>query len=232
MPDRVVDIQNLTFHWPGAARPVLDIQQLSIERGQHLFIEGESGCGKTTLLNLLCGIHQADSGSIQVLGQELGAMSSSQRDRFRADHLGVIFQQFNLLPYLNVLENVMLPCHFSRLRLQRAGPLHQAAREMLAELQIPQDIAERDVSDLSVGQQQRVAVARAMIGHPEIVIADEPTSALDSRNRDSFIELLFRRASEHHSTLIFVSHDQQLAHHFTHQIHLAELNRAIHGRVT
>lgn len=229
MPELVVDIQDLIFHWPGASRPVLDIERLQIERGQHLFIQGESGCGKTTLLNLLTGIHQADSGSIDVLERNLDSMSSIQRDRFRADHLGVIFQQFNLLPYLNVMENVMLPCHFSPLRLQRAGPLQQAAKDMLDELQIPLSIAEREVTDLSVGQQQRVAVARALIGNPEIVIADEPTSALDSGNRDSFIDLLFRRASEHRSTLIFVSHDQQLASHFDQHIHLGEINRAMSG---
>ncbi len=228
MSDDVIWINNLQFSWPGASTPVLDIEQFQLQRGRHLFIQGASGCGKTTLLNLLSGINQTDSGSVRVLGQELNALNALQRDRFRADHLGVIFQQFNLLPYLNILDNVALPCSFSRRRRQKAGDIDTAAQQMLEELQIPVSMFNRHVMDLSVGQQQRVAVARALIGNPELVIADEPTSALDSDNRDSFIELLFRRATEHESTLIFVSHDQHLASHFDNRINLVDINRAHH----
>lgn len=228
MTDEVISISNLRFSWPGASSPVLDIEQLRVERGRHLFIQGASGCGKTTLLNLLTGINRPDDGSIKVLSEELSSMNALQRDRFRADHLGVIFQQFNLLPYLDILDNVSLPCSFSRRRRQLAGDVETAAQHMLEELQIPPSMFHRHVMDLSVGQQQRVAVARALIGNPQLVIADEPTSALDSDNRDSFIDLLFRRATEHQSTLIFVSHDQHLASHFENHINLADINRAHH----
>lgn len=228
MHDEVANISNLVFSWPGDAVPVLDIDQLSVERGRHLFIQGASGCGKTTLLNLLSGICQPDAGSVRVLNQDLNVLNVLQRDRFRADHLGVIFQQFNLLPYLDILENVCLPCSFSKRRKSKAGSVKEAAEEMLKELQIPVNLFHRHVMDLSVGQQQRVAVARALIGNPEIVIADEPTSALDSRSRDSFINLLFQRATEHESTLIFVSHDEYLAPHFEHRINLTDINRVHH----
>jgi putative ABC transport system ATP-binding protein len=161
-----------------------------------------------------------------VLNHELSKLGGTQRDRFRADHLGVVFQQFNLLPFLSITDNVLLPCRFSKRRLQNAGDPQQAAAQMLDELQISESLRNKPVMDLSVGQQQRVAVARALMGNPELLIADEPTSALDTANRDSFIELLFRRASDHGSTLIFVSHDQQLVSHFEHSINLAEINQA------
>lgn len=225
----VVSLQQLTFSWPGSTRPVLDIEELVVTTGQHLFIQGESGCGKTTLLNLLCGINQAESGKLKVLGQSLAAMSPLNRDRFRADHLGVIFQQFNLLPYLNVVENVLLPFQFSTRRRSKVNDMTDAAEQVLRELEISPDQFDNNVLDLSVGQQQRVAVARALVGNPELVIADEPTSALDTRTRNAFIDLLFDRASEHGSTLVFVSHDDQLAGHFGHRINLAEVNRAYAG---
>jgi putative ABC transport system ATP-binding protein len=221
-----VSLQNILFRWPRSTRPVLDIDRLDVESGQHLFIQGASGSGKTTLLNLLTGINTPQRGALSVLGEDLCAMNSIQRDRFRADHLGVIFQQFNLLPFLSILDNVLLPCRFSQRRRELAGDLEQAAHQVLDELQISESLLGRDVMALSVGQQQRVAVARALIGNPQIVIADEPTSALDAANRDSFIDLLFSRATAHGSTLIFVSHDQQLASRFSHQINLAEINRA------
>lgn len=227
MTEAVISLNNLQFTWPRSSQPVLSIEQLQVNQGEHLFIQGKSGSGKTTLLNLLTGINQPDSGQLSVLGFDLPAMSSIRRDSFRADHLGVIFQQFNLLPFLSIVDNVMLPCRFSKRRRDKAGDLEQAAQQMLDELQIPVDLRQRNVMDLSVGQQQRVAVARTLIGNPEIVIADEPTSALDTENRDNFVDLLFRRADEHGSTLIFVSHDQQLSSHFQHSIHLDDINLAI-----
>ena len=226
MNQPVVSLANLQFSWPRSTRPVLSIEQLQVNPGQHLFIQGPSGSGKTTLLNLLTGINQPDSGQLQVLNHELSQLSGTQRDRFRADHLGVVFQQFNLLPFLSITDNVLLPCRFSKRRLRNAGDPEQAARQMLNELQISDSLRHKPVMDLSVGQQQRVAVARALMGNPELLIADEPTSALDTANRDSFIELLFRQAGEHGSTLIFVSHDQQLAGQFEHSINLAEINQA------
>lgn len=225
----VIELKQILFSWPRARQPILDIENLTVHPGQHLFIQGESGCGKTSLLNLLSGITEPGSGSLTVLGNSIVEMSSHQRDRFRADHLGVIFQQFNLLPYLNVIENVALPFHFSSRRRNKVTDSMQACEAVLGELEITADMFNKNVLDLSVGQQQRVAVARALVGNPELVIADEPTSALDRKNRDAFIRLLFDRATEHGSTLIFVSHDDHLSGFFKHSINLAEINRAYPG---
>lgn len=225
----VIELKQLQFTWPRSINPVLDVEELTINVGQHLFIQGESGCGKTSLLNLLSGITQPDSGTLKILGQSLPAMSSHQRDRFRADHLGVVFQQFNLLPFLNVIDNVALSFYFSKHRQEKVADILDASEKVLRELEIKPDFFGKSVLDLSVGQQQRVAVARALVGNPELVIADEPTSALDSRNRDAFIRLLFERATEHGSTLVFVSHDDHLSNFFEHGINLAQVNQAYSG---
>jgi putative ABC transport system ATP-binding protein len=225
----VIELKQLRFTWPRAYSPILDLDELTINSGQHLFIQGESGCGKTSLLNLLSGITEPDSGTLKILGHSLVGMSSNERDRYRADHLGVIFQQFNLLPFLNVIENVALSFYFSKRRSDKVEDIHSASESVLRELEIKPDMFKKNVLDLSVGQQQRVAVARALVGNPELVIADEPTSALDSRNRDAFIRLLFDRATEHGSTLVFVSHDDHLSSYFENCINLAQVNRAYKG---
>ena len=222
----VIELHGLRFRWPGQERDTLAIRELQAAQGEHLFLRGASGSGKTTLLNLLAGILTPSQGSLHILGQALGNMSGSARDRFRADHIGVIFQQFNLLPYLSVLENVQLPCHFSRLRQQRAGTdLNTSATLLLGHLGLEKSLYGRPVTELSVGQQQRVAVARALIGRPELIIADEPTSALDTETRDSFLEVLFREADAQGSTIVFVSHDPHIAHHFPRVLNLAEVNQ-------
>ncbi|MCV6611225.1 MAG: ABC transporter ATP-binding protein [Amphritea sp.] len=224
----MIDLQQITFGWPD--RPaLLEIPQLSIEQGERIFIHGPSGCGKTTLLNLIAGIHPAPQGSITLNGEQLNTLSGSQRDRFRADHIGLIFQQFNLLPYLSVQANVELPCQFSKIRRERAeqryGSVAEAGLSLLQELGLS-GLLQQPVTDLSIGQQQRVAAARALIGSPEIIIADEPTSSLDSANRAAFIELLINECDQNGSTLLFVSHDQSLAQQFPRQIDLLQLNRA------
>ena len=191
----VVSIEELRFRWPGQQADTVAIDELRLEAGEHLFVRGSSGSGKTTLLNLLCGIHTPTSGEIRLLGKDLASLAPSRRDQFRADHIGVVFQQFNLLPYLTVLENVTLSCSFSSRKKQRAGEdvtVKESARQLLGDLNLTADLHGASVNKLSVGQQQRVAVARALIGGPEILIADEPTSALDADNRDRFMELLFR----------------------------------------
>ncbi|MEM7111204.1 MAG: ABC transporter ATP-binding protein [Chloroflexota bacterium] len=226
MPEAIIHLQNVRFRWPGQEHELLHIPELVVKQGEHLFIKGPSGSGKTTLLNLLTGVNLPNSGSVTVLGTPLEQLSNSRRDQFRADHLGVIFQQFNLLPYLSLLENVQLPCGFSSRKREIAGDMEAAARRLLAQLNIEESLLSQPVSKLSVGQQQRTAVARALIGNPEIVIADEPTSALDSDNRDRFLELLFRETEAQGSTLIFVSHDQQIAQQFLQVVDLMQLNQA------
>ncbi|AUI85198.1 methionine ABC transporter ATP-binding protein [Vibrio azureus] len=230
----VVELNNAKFVWPGSANATIDIKQLNIAHGEHVFIKGPSGCGKSTLLALLTGINVLSSGNLSVLGTDLAQLRSSQRDKFRADHIGYIFQQFNLLPYLTVVENVLIPCQFSEVRLRRGAPnasLHamkEQAIALLTRLRLPEELHHRRVSELSIGQQQRVAAARALIGNPGLVIADEPTSALDHDNRKAFIELLMEQTSHANATLIFVSHDPTLEPLFDKVISLPEINQAQH----
>lgn len=221
----VVELDQVTFRWPGQTSDTIAIDELRLRPGEHLFVRGASGSGKTTLLNLLAGIHVPSSGDLRLLGTDLAALSPSRRDQFRADHIGVVFQQFNLLPYLSILENVTVSCAFSsrkRERASSAGEVDATARRLLSSLNLPEDLHSSPVAELSVGQQQRVAVARALIGGPEILIADEPTSALDADNRDRFLELLFHEVGAQNCTLIFVSHDAELAQGFDRVIELAD----------
>ncbi len=223
----VVELREVQFQWPDTTQPTLNIEQLTVAHGEHLFIKGPSGCGKSTLLSLLTGINQVTSGHLSVLDQELFALKSSQRDQFRADHIGYIFQQFNLLSYLSVIDNVVLPCQFSKLRRERvSGDLRAKAKQLLTRLQLPEALFEKSVSELSIGQQQRVAAARALIGAPSLIIADEPTSALDHDNRTHFIELLMEQVNQENATLIFVSHDPTLEPLFDRTLDLRTINTA------
>ena len=221
----VIHLSNIRFRYSTQAKDILNIENLQVYEGKHLFIQGSSGSGKTTLLNIITGINQASSGDVKILGKSLQKMSVIQRDQFRVDELGVIFQQFNLLPYLSLLENVQLPCWFSKQRKHLAGNTSQMAKRLLNELDIPEKLFNKAVNTLSTGQQQRVAMARALIGQPKIIIADEPTSALDSNNRKRFLDLLFLEADKQGSTVVFVSHDSYMAQYFPHKIELSEINR-------
>lgn len=208
-------------------RVVLAIPALRVERGEKIFIFGPSGSGKTTLLGLLSGVLRADSGAVGVLGTDLTTLSNRARDALRATHIGYIFQLFNLIPYLSVEENIVLPCRISRERRTRLrdGGAEAAAHALARSLEIG-DLLHEKVTKLSVGQQQRVAAARALIGAPELVVADEPTSSLDADLRERFLELLFERCAAAGATLVFVSHDRQLERMFDRSISLAELNHA------
>ena len=225
----LITLTNLGFAWPGQAE-LLDIPSFHLERGESLFLKGPSGSGKTTLRSLHGGVQKPGRGSIRLLGEDLEKLSAARRDHFRVDHTGYIFQQFNLLPFLSVRENVELPCHFSALRRQRARERHgspaQAASHLLGQLGLGGELHERRADSLSIGQQQRVAAARALIGQPELVIADEPTSALDADSREAFLQLLFAECREAGASLLFVSHDQSLAGLFDRSLSLSDLNRA------
>ncbi|UCA12260.1 ABC transporter ATP-binding protein [Aeromonas enteropelogenes] len=225
MKNAVVEIRDLAFAWPGH-EAVLDLPALTITEGERVFIKGPSGSGKSTLLGLLAGIQTANHGTLEVLGQPLARLSGRARDRFRAANLGYIFQQFNLLPFLSVLDNVTAALTFSpEKRARLHGSADAEARRLLMELQLPQEALHRPVHALSIGQQQRVAAARALIGSPPLVIADEPTSALDTDNRAAFIRLLFEECDKQGSTLIFVSHDPNLEPLFPRVENLQQLNR-------
>ena len=229
MSQALIELNDLGFAWPGQAE-LLDIPAFTLQRGESLFLKGPSGSGKTTLLGLLGGVQKPGRGSLKLLGQELASLSSGARDRFRVDHTGYIFQQFNLLPFLSVRENVELPCRFSKSRAQRASERHGsvdgAAAQLLEHLGLKAELLERRADSLSIGQQQRVAAARALIGQPELVIADEPTSALDHDAREAFLQLLFAECRAAGASLLFVSHDQSLSPLFDRNVSLAELNRA------
>lgn len=224
---RVADVK---FSYPSAKeRLVLDISSLDIARGEHVFLYGPSGSGKTTLLGILAGLLEASSGTVEILGQNFGKLSSKERDEFRGNHLGYIFQMFNLIPFLSVVENIVMPCRLNKTRQARVSEtLESAARKLCEELGIGM-VVDRKVTELSVGQQQRVAAARALIGGPEVIIADEPTSALDMDHREQFLRLLFKEAKNTNSTVIFVSHDQSLKHLFPRALSLPELNRVKAG---
>lgn len=225
-----IELRQLAFQWPGASTPLLQIPHLQIERGERVLLRGASGSGKSTLLSLIAGVHQAKPNQVQVLGQDLAKLSQRQRDRLRANEVGYIFQQFNLLPYLSAVQNVMLAAKFAPARVQRlakaTGTPRELALQLLQQLGLSEQDSLRPAHQLSVGQQQRVAAARALFGHPALIIADEPTSALDSDHRDNFIEVLFDACQAHGTTLLFVTHDGSLAHHFERAIELGEINQA------
>ena len=219
-----IAITNLAFRWRPADAFCLELANATVDAGKSLFLHGPSGSGKSTLLNLIGGVLLPVRGSVSLLGQSLGELSASRRDAFRADHLGFIFQQFNLIPYLSVLDNVLLPCRFSARRASRASRVSEPeaeARRLLAGLDLDPALLGRPAAELSVGQQQRVAAARALIGQPEILIADEPTSALDAERQAAFVELLLSEAKQAGSAVVFVSHDLRLATHFDQSLALS-----------
>jgi putative ABC transport system ATP-binding protein len=221
-----VELEGVRFAYR-AGHDVLAIDSLRIARGETVFLHGPSGSGKTTLLGLLAGVLQATAGTVRILGADFSRLSGGERDAFRARHLGYVFQMFNLIPYLSVRENILLPLRLEPARRARIGgqSLDAAAAEMAAQLDIA-GYLDAPVTQLSVGQQQRVAAARALIGAPELVIADEPTSALDADRRERFLELLFASCARARAALVFVSHDRALEPMFSRVVSLASLNRA------
>ena len=224
-------LHNVHLRWPGAHADTLQIEQLTLDAGQTLFLRGPSGCGKSSLLSLAAGVLLPQAGTVQVLGQHWARLGAAARDQYRADHLGYLFQQFNLLPYLSVLDNVRLPLRFSKQRAARAAAAtspatgHDAAQTLLAASGLAAGLWQRPAGQLSVGQQQRVAAARALIGAPALVLADEPTSALDDDLRQTFMTLLLDSCAAAGSALLFVSHDLRLAGRFERVVDLPAINR-------
>lgn len=218
-----IKISNLQYVWPESNTPIIDIPALEIELRGSVFLQGASGSGKSTLLSLLAGTLKASSGTLQILGTDLTSLSSRRRDRFRAEHIGIVFQQFNLIPFLTVEGNLKLASRFVN---QSVSGTEDRAKKLLESLRLDSAILERRADRLSVGQQQRVAIARAFINQPEILLADEPTSALDTEARDLFMQLLMSVREATGCTLIFASHDSSLASFFETKIVLKEINRS------
>jgi putative ABC transport system ATP-binding protein len=223
-----LELRDVAFRWPGGD-PVLAIDRFTVARGERVFVRGASGSGKSTLLALIGGVLTPQAGSVQVLGTDLAQLAAGARDRFRGEHVGFIFQMFNLIPYLTVLENVVLPARFSSGRLARVGAdrLRAEAARLLEALGLAApSLFDRPVTQLSIGQQQRVAAARALLGSPELIAADEPTSALDADARAGFLDLLMQECAAVGATLLFVSHDVTLAGRFDRTVAMLDLSGA------
>lgn len=217
-----INLQNVKFSYPEAPdKTVLNIRHWSVSPGDKVFVYGPSGEGKSTLLNLLSGMFRAHHGEVSILGERLDQMSNHQRDKFRANHIGYVFQQFNLIPYLDAIDNIQLAAHFSARKQQMLG---DEIRELLSTLDISSADWHKPTARLSIGQQQRVAIARALINKPELLIADEPSSSLDQQNRDNFMSLLMPLVDNYKVTLLFVSHDMSLSQHFGRIEALSDIN--------
>ena len=221
--DSIIDLKDARFRWPGRASFALSVPEFLVEKGQSVLLLGESGSGKSTLLSMICGTILADSGSVSVIGSDLKTLSGWSRDRFRAEQIGVVFQQFNLLPFGSVTDNILLPLKFAPSRRKRCHNPSRQAAELCQALGLPEGIASSKAANLSVGQQQRVAVARALIGAPPILIADEPTSSLDELAQSNFLDLMFHQVAAQETTLIMVSHDPRLADRFDRTVHMNDI---------
>lgn len=231
LPLPLLTIENIKYRWPQQTEDCISIENWAITQGETLFVQGESGSGKSTLLSLIGGLLQAQSGEILFNFENkmfnIGQLSSTQKDQWRVDYLGFIFQQFNLLPYLSMIDNVALPCLMSKRRLRLATTaltLQEEVIRLLTRLDLSPDLHHQPVRQLSIGQQQRVAAARALIGKPALIIADEPTSALDAARQKGFLTLLNQACAENNSSLLFVSHDLRLSTQFNRQVTLNSLN--------
>ncbi len=225
----IVQMADVVFTWPGRNAFTLSIDGFTLDKGERLLLIGPSGSGKSTFLSLLAGILTPQQGVIDVLGTDIARLRGAARDRFRAEHMGIIFQMFNLLPYGSVIDNIVLPLSFSAGRRKRAeaeGGASVAAARLLESLGIERSLIDgASAASLSVGQQQRVAAARALIGSPELIVADEPTSSLDRNRQQAFLDLLFADIAAANATLIMVSHDESLSGRFTRIANLPAISR-------
>lgn len=223
----MIEIENLKFKYPSSNEIILDIPEFQMKKGEKVFLYGPSGCGKTTFLEVLAGINSPQDGIVKISDRDLVQMTSSEKDQFRADNMGYIFQNFNLIPYLNVQENITLPLYFSAKKRSHIAVTqeNETTLDICKFLGIEQYLS-KPVTELSVGQQQRVAAARAIVGQPSLILADEPTSALDFNHREKFIKLLFELCNQHQTSVLFVSHDRTLERLFDRSLSLHDINRA------
>ncbi|MGR3714800.1 MAG: ABC transporter ATP-binding protein [Shimia sp.] len=219
-----ISITDLRFSWPGGTSPILDIAAFALAKGERVLLRGPSGCGKSTLLAALAGVVNIQKGAVEVAGQDMATLPQSQRDKFRGDHIGMIFQNFNLIPWLSARDNVTLPCRFSTCRNNNLTDLPANVAERLLSALDLDGFADIPAGTLSHGQQQRVAAARALIGAPDVILADEPTSALDPASKDRFMALLTSEAARNGAGLLVVSHDPGLEDHFDRVVEMSDIN--------
>lgn len=219
-------LTSLRFAWPGAAGFAMEVDDFALGRGERALLLGASGSGKSTLLSLICGVAAPDGGVVEVDGTDIARLSRRRRDRFRAERIGIVFQQFNLLPYASALDNALLPLRFAPERRARAGDGRREALRLAGALGLePAQMEKGRAGALSVGQQQRVAVVRALIGGPALIIADEPTSALDAAAQTAFLDMLFAHVSAASASLLMVSHDERLAPLFDRAVRIEDVAR-------
>jgi putative ABC transport system ATP-binding protein len=219
----LLEIENLTKSYAepgGGVIPILDIPELNIGECEQVVLRGESGGGKTTLLHLISGLVAPDGGSIRLEGVELLGFSEAKRDRIRASKMGYVFQTFNLLPAFTALENVRLAMTFARKAVDGGR-----AKELLNRVGLA-DRMHYLPNQLSVGQQQRVAVARALVNHPRLLLADEPTANVDPANQQRIIELIQTSCEDEKVALLLVTHSDEISKRFPRVEHLNQLNRA------
>jgi len=227
--DTILGLYDVQYRWPGRTSFGLHVPNLTLAPAETVLLLGESGSGKSTLLSLICGTIIAQSGVVSVAGNNIASLSAGKRDRFRAETIGLIFQQFNLLPFASVQDNILLPLQFAPMRRKRVTGLVAEAERLCSALGLPSDIMTVRAGALSVGQQQRVAAARALIGTPQLIIADEPTSSLDAATQATFLQLLFAQSRAHDTTLLMVSHDARLSSQFDRVIQMADIAQAVRG---
>ena len=223
MNENAIYLDSVRFYWSKNADFKIYLPKLNITKGERVLLLGESGSGKTTLLSLICGFLSPLSGDINLNEQKLNDLNANKRDQYRSDNIGIIFQQFNLLPYANVIDNIVLPLYFSKIRASRVLNQKEVASNMCKALGLPTSVNNIQASKLSTGQQQRVAVARALIGNPSLIIADEPTSSLDINTQKNFLDLMFAQIQKYKSTLLMVSHDKSLSNYFDRVIDINDI---------
>jgi putative ABC transport system ATP-binding protein len=224
--DAVLELSDVSYRWPGRAGFALAVPHLRVAKGESVLLLGESGSGKSTLLSLICGTIVPDRGKVNIAGRNITMLSGGARDKYRAEHIGVIFQQFNLLPFGSVADNILLPLRFAPARRKGVHDPAAAAAALCTALGLPDNVLNAKATALSVGQQQRVAVARALIGQPPLIIADEPTSALDATSQAAFLDLLFAQTEAHETSLLMVSHDPRLGARFDRVINMEDIAHA------
>lgn len=219
----ILALNDVQFRWSGRAGFALAVDQFEVAPREKVLLLGESGSGKSTLLSLICGTVLAQKGTVHVAGTNLADLSGGHRDRFRAETVGVIFQQFNLLPFGSVTDNILLPLQFAPKRRQRVAAPAAEAQRLCQELGLPASLLVERAASLSVGQQQRVAVARALIGNPPLILADEPTSSLDAGSQASFLDLMFQQVDANGAAVMMVSHDPRLADRFDRVVEMGDI---------
>ena len=218
-----IDVKELVFGFGGNTRPVINIPSWKVEPNQRIFLQGDSGSGKSTLLSLLAGLRTPSSGTVNVLDTPISQLSGRKRDAFRAKNIGVVFQHFNLIPFLSVLDNVLLAAQFGS---GSAAALRSHALELLQRVNPDPGLGTRKAEELSIGQQQRVAIVRALVNSPALLLVDEPTSALDYANKTSFLSLLNEVLEDTNCAMVFVSHDPSIGDMFEHRVALNDLNQS------